>query len=88
MGERGHNQHPWRERPVGRRAVMAPLAGVVGLAVLGTVFVFLPGVVVDHDLAGAAVAPQERLKAVNDVRAACAVGQTPPEGRREGRTEA
>ncbi|MGW3976586.1 pentapeptide repeat-containing protein [Streptomyces mirabilis] len=47
---------------------MPLLAGVVGLAVLGTVFVVLPGVVVDHDLAGAAVVPQDRLKAVNDVR--------------------
>lgn len=28
----------------------------------------LPGVVVDHDLAGASVAAQDRLKAVNDVR--------------------
>ncbi|WP_437096923.1 pentapeptide repeat-containing protein [Streptomyces sp. enrichment culture] len=46
------------------------LAGAVGLVVLGTVFVVLPGVVVDHDLAGASVAPQDRLKAVNDVRTA------------------
>ncbi|WTX75887.1 pentapeptide repeat-containing protein [Streptomyces sp. NBC_00647] len=67
MGERVHNRQRWREGPVGR-AVMALPAGVVGLAVLGTVFVVLPGVVVDHDLAGASVAPQERLKAVNDVR--------------------
>ncbi|NEY35324.1 pentapeptide repeat-containing protein [Streptomyces sp. PRKS01-65] len=37
--------------------------------VLGVVFVVLPGVVVGHDLAGASVAAQERLKAVNDVRA-------------------
>ncbi|AJP05420.1 hypothetical protein TU94_00520 [Streptomyces cyaneogriseus subsp. noncyanogenus] len=42
--------------------------GAAGLAVLGVVFVVLPGVVVDHDLAGASVAAQERLKAVNDVR--------------------
>ncbi|MFF7923403.1 pentapeptide repeat-containing protein [Streptomyces mirabilis] len=67
-GEQDHGQRPWRERPVGRRAVVPLLAGVVGLAVLGTVFVVLPGVVVDHDLAGAAVVPQDRLKAVNDVR--------------------
>ncbi|MBZ6260734.1 pentapeptide repeat-containing protein [Streptomyces olivaceus] len=38
------------------------------MAVLGTVFVVLPGLVVDHDLAGAGVAAQDRLKAVNDVR--------------------
>lgn len=35
---------------------------------LGTVLVLLPDVVVDHDLAGASVAAQDRLKAVNDVR--------------------
>ncbi|MFI8841605.1 hypothetical protein ACIGW1_01470 [Streptomyces sp. NPDC053780] len=35
---------------------------------LGVLFVVLPGVVVDHDLAGASVAAQDRLKAVNDVR--------------------
>lgn len=50
------------------RTVAALLAGVVGLIVLGTVFVLLPGTVVDHDLAGATVAAQDRLKAVNDVR--------------------
>ncbi|MFF8531692.1 pentapeptide repeat-containing protein [Streptomyces sp. NPDC015532] len=44
------------------------LAGAAGLVVLGAVFVLLPGVVVDHDLAGASVAAQDRLKAVNDVR--------------------
>ncbi|MGW1506813.1 pentapeptide repeat-containing protein [Streptomyces mirabilis] len=67
-GEQDHGQRPWRERPVGRRAVAPLLAGVVGLAVLGTVFVVLPGAVVDHDLAGTVVVPQDRLKAVNDVR--------------------
>ncbi|MFD6820857.1 pentapeptide repeat-containing protein [Streptomyces sp. NPDC060085] len=44
------------------------LAGAAGLAILGTVFFFLPGLVVDHDLAGASVAAQDRLSAVNDVR--------------------
>ncbi|MFD8219738.1 hypothetical protein ACFV2U_40155, partial [Streptomyces sp. NPDC059697] len=67
-GEQDHGQRPWRERPVGRSAVVRLLAGMVGLAVLGIVFVVLPGVVVDHDLAGAVVVPQDRLKAVNDVR--------------------
>ncbi|MFE8013999.1 pentapeptide repeat-containing protein [Streptomyces antibioticus] len=52
----------------GRRVVVGLLGGAVGLAVLGAVFVVLPGVVVDHDLAGASVAAQDRLKAVNDVR--------------------
>ncbi|MFG3028551.1 pentapeptide repeat-containing protein [Streptomyces sp. NPDC048253] len=46
----------------------AVLAGAAGLAVLGAVLVLLPGVVVDHDLAGASVPAQDRLKAVNDVR--------------------
>ncbi|WP_373313489.1 pentapeptide repeat-containing protein [Streptomyces capitiformicae] len=44
------------------------LIGAAGLAVLGVVLVVLPGMVVDHDLAGASVAAQDRLKAVNDVR--------------------
>ncbi|WP_432182458.1 pentapeptide repeat-containing protein [Streptomyces sp. NBC_00063] len=44
------------------------VAGAAGLVILGTVFVVLPGVVVDHDLAGASVPAQDRLKAVNDVR--------------------
>ncbi|GAA1374396.1 pentapeptide repeat-containing protein [Streptomyces beijiangensis] len=44
------------------------LAAMAGLIVLGAVLVVLPGVVVDHDLAGASVAAQDRLKAVNDVR--------------------
>ncbi|MFB7088543.1 pentapeptide repeat-containing protein [Streptomyces sp. NPDC056296] len=38
------------------------------MAVLGVVFVVLPTVVVEHDLAGAGVTAQDRLKAVNDVR--------------------
>ena len=57
-----------RDRLVRRRAIAATLAGTAGLAVLGAMLVFLPGVVVDHDLAGASVAAQDRLKAVNDVR--------------------
>ncbi|MFD8566808.1 pentapeptide repeat-containing protein [Streptomyces sp. NPDC059639] len=50
-----------------RRALTGLLTGA-GLALLGTAFVVLPAVVVDHDLAGASVTAQERLKAVNDVR--------------------
>ncbi|AQS72424.1 pentapeptide repeat-containing protein [Streptomyces pactum] len=38
------------------------------MVVLGVVFVVLPAVVVDHDIAGSSVAAQDRLKAVNDVR--------------------
>ncbi|MFG2452882.1 hypothetical protein ACGFSG_26240 [Streptomyces sp. NPDC048512] len=41
---------------------------MAGLAILGAVFVVLPGVVVDHDLSGAHVTAPDRLKAVNDVR--------------------
>ncbi|MEV0094977.1 pentapeptide repeat-containing protein [Streptomyces sp. NPDC050738] len=35
---------------------------------MGAMLVLVPGLVVDHDLAGASVAAQDRLKAVNDVR--------------------
>ncbi|MEU6394789.1 hypothetical protein [Streptomyces sp. NPDC046939] len=51
-----------REPGRGRRALRDRLVR------RGTVFVVLPEVVVDHDLAGAGVAAQDRLKAVNDVR--------------------
>ncbi|WP_244315368.1 pentapeptide repeat-containing protein [Streptomyces glaucescens] len=67
-GEPGRGRGPWRDRLVRHRAVVALLGGTVGTAVLGAVLVLLPGVVVDHDLAGASVAAQDRLKAVNDVR--------------------
>ncbi|MEV8315079.1 pentapeptide repeat-containing protein [Streptomyces sp. NPDC059900] len=68
MGEPDRGRGPWRDRPVRRGAIAALLAGAAGLAVLGAVLVVLPGVVVEHDLAGASVAAQDRLKAVNDVR--------------------
>ncbi|MFK4121945.1 pentapeptide repeat-containing protein [Streptomyces longwoodensis] len=67
-GEAGDGHRTWRNRPARRRAAVAALAGAAGLVVVGAVFVVLPGAVVDHDLAGAGVAAQERLKAVNDVR--------------------
>ncbi|MEV6758589.1 pentapeptide repeat-containing protein [Streptomyces sp. NPDC051214] len=51
-----------------RRAIAVSLATAAALATLGALLVVLPGAVVDHDLAGASVAPQDRLKAVNDVR--------------------
>ncbi|WP_228044138.1 pentapeptide repeat-containing protein [Streptomyces ferrugineus] len=38
------------------------------LAVLGVVLLILPGLVVDHDLAGGHLAAADRLKAVNNVR--------------------
>ncbi|MFF8873351.1 pentapeptide repeat-containing protein [Streptomyces massasporeus] len=65
--EADRGRRAWRDGLVRRRVAAGLLAGA-GLAILGTVFVVLPGVVVDHDLAGASVAAQDRLKAVNDVR--------------------
>ncbi|MFI5663749.1 hypothetical protein [Streptomyces sp. NPDC051684] len=67
MAEPRRGRRAWRDGPVARR-MGAGLLGVAGLAALGAVFVALPGAVVDHDLAGAHVAAQARLKAVNDVR--------------------
>ncbi|MFB7373647.1 pentapeptide repeat-containing protein [Streptomyces sp. NPDC056222] len=70
MGEPDRGRRAWRDRLARHRRTAAVLtAAVAGPAVLGVVFVVLPGVVVDHDLAGASVAAQDRLKAVNDVRA-------------------
>ncbi|MFI9776346.1 pentapeptide repeat-containing protein [Streptomyces sp. NPDC051956] len=69
-GGQGNGRQAWLGRLIRHRGVAALLAGAAGLAALGTVFVVLPGVVVDHDLAGASVAAQDRLKAVNDVRTA------------------
>lgn len=66
-GEPDRGRRAWHEGLV-RRLVAAGLLAGTGLVILGTVFVVLPGVVVDHDLAGASVAAQDRLKAVNDVR--------------------
>lgn len=66
-GDASGGRRAGHEGRVGRR-VVAGLLAVAGTAVLGTVFVVLPGVVVDHDLAGASVAAPDRLKAVNDVR--------------------
>lgn len=67
MGEPDRGRRGWYDRPV-RRRIAAGLLAVAGLGMLGVLFVVLPGVVVDHDLAGASVAAQDRLKAVNDVR--------------------
>ncbi|WP_344076432.1 pentapeptide repeat-containing protein [Streptomyces crystallinus] len=66
MGEPDRGRR-WHDGLIRRRVAAGLLAGA-GLVILGTVFVILPSVVVDHDLAGASVAAQERLKAVNDVR--------------------
>ncbi|MEU4653794.1 pentapeptide repeat-containing protein [Streptomyces sp. NPDC023723] len=60
---------PGRGRPVSRRRVIAGLlAATAVLAAVGALLVVVPGLVVDHDLAGASVAAQDRLTAVNDVR--------------------
>ncbi|MEV5914258.1 pentapeptide repeat-containing protein [Streptomyces chartreusis] len=67
MGEPDRDRRARHNGLVRRRAAAGLLVGA-GLVVLGTVFVVLPGVVVDHDLAGESVAAQDRLKAVNDVR--------------------
>ncbi|MFD3929369.1 pentapeptide repeat-containing protein [Streptomyces sp. NPDC058614] len=67
-GDPDHGRRSWHERPGRRRTAVALIAGAAGLAVLGAVFVLLPGVVVDHDLAGASVDPKDRLSAVNSVR--------------------
>lgn len=67
MGEPDRGRRGWYDGPVRRRIAAGLLAGA-GLVMLGVLFVVLPGVVVDHDLAGASVAAQDRLKAVNDVR--------------------
>ncbi|WP_245883169.1 pentapeptide repeat-containing protein [Streptomyces hyaluromycini] len=48
---------------------MAVATAVLGLlAVLGVVLLILPGLVVDHDLAGGRLAAADRLNAVNNVR--------------------
>lgn len=67
-GDPERGRRPWHERLGGHRTTAALIAGAAGLAVLGAVFVLLPGVVVDHDLAGASVDPKDRLSAVNSVR--------------------
>lgn len=67
-GERDRGRRPWSDRLVRHRAIGALLAGAAGLAALGAMLVVVPGVVVEHDLAGASVAAPDRLKAVNDVR--------------------
>ncbi|MEV7343910.1 hypothetical protein [Streptomyces sp. NPDC093544] len=59
---------PDRDRLGRHRTAVFLVAGAAGLALLGAGFVFLPGVVVDHDLAGASVDPRDRLSAVNAVR--------------------
>lgn len=68
VGAPNRSRTTWRDRLGRHRLFAALLAGLVGLVVLGAAFVVLPGVVVDHDLAGATVPAQDRLNAVNNVR--------------------
>ncbi|MFE9449958.1 pentapeptide repeat-containing protein [Streptomyces sp. NPDC006739] len=55
-----------RWRPA--RTVVAVSVTVVALAALSFTLLVLPGLVVDHDLAGARLAAADRLNAVNNVR--------------------
>ncbi|WP_404199238.1 pentapeptide repeat-containing protein [Streptomyces tauricus] len=58
-----------RGRPAaGYRVVAGVLAGTAVVVAVAALLVWVPGVVVDHDLAGADISAQERLSAVNDVR--------------------
>ncbi|MEU9133154.1 pentapeptide repeat-containing protein [Kitasatospora sp. NPDC048540] len=50
------------------RTVAVALAVLAVLVVLAVVLLILPGLVVDHDLAGAQLAAADRLNAVNNVR--------------------
>ncbi|MEY9964883.1 hypothetical protein ABIA33_002925 [Streptacidiphilus sp. MAP12-16] len=68
MGEPGRGRRLWRDWLVRHRIAATLLTGAVGLAALGAVLVVLPGWVVGYDLAGARVAPQDQLNAVNSVR--------------------
>ncbi|MCQ4044723.1 pentapeptide repeat-containing protein [Streptantibioticus rubrisoli] len=55
-----------RSRPTRTVAVATAALGL--FAVLGVVLLILPGLMVDHDLAGGHIAAAERLNAVNNVR--------------------
>lgn len=57
-----------RDRRRATRTVGVAVAGVAALAVLFVVLLVLPGMVVDHDLAGGHLAAADRMSAVNDVR--------------------
>lgn len=62
MGGSFHSR--WRAT----RAVVLALVGVAALAVLFVVLLVLPGMVVNHDLAGGHLAAADRMNAVNNVR--------------------
>lgn len=50
------------------RAVAVALAALAVIVLLGVVLLVLPGLIVDHDLAGGHLAAADRLNAVNNVR--------------------
>ncbi|MFF7977031.1 hypothetical protein [Streptomyces sp. NPDC007905] len=51
---------PARDRPAARRRMVAGLSAGTAVAVaVGGLLISAPGVVVDHDLAGASIAAQE-----------------------------
>ncbi|MER6468032.1 pentapeptide repeat-containing protein [Streptomyces collinus] len=58
----------FRDRQRLTRAVAVALAVVAVIVLLGVVLLVLPGLMVDHDLAGGHLAAADRLNAVNNVR--------------------
>ncbi|WP_410538029.1 hypothetical protein [Streptomyces sp. KL2] len=57
-----------RERK-GRRTAAAAGTALSAVALVALAVLYLPGALVDHDLAGGRIGPKDRLSAVNDVRA-------------------
>ncbi|MEE4543339.1 pentapeptide repeat-containing protein [Streptomyces sp. V4-01] len=72
MGETDRGRRPRRQRQRWRlgRAVAVVSVAVTGIAVLAAALLVLPGLIVDHDLAGGRLTPADRLDAVNNVRTA------------------
>ncbi|MFF4402527.1 pentapeptide repeat-containing protein [Streptomyces sp. NPDC001480] len=58
----------FRDRRRITRAVAVALAALAVIVLLGVVLLVLPGLIVDHDLAGGHLAAADRLNAVNNVR--------------------
>ncbi|SEK52084.1 pentapeptide repeat-containing protein [Streptacidiphilus jiangxiensis] len=68
-GEFGDGRRTERSGTSLRRGVATwLLVGLAGIAALVVLLFALPGLVVDHDLGGARIAPQDRLTAVNNTR--------------------
>lgn len=69
MGATGSGRGPrWGMRITGRPVIVVVLVAAVGMLLLGTAFIELPGMIVAHDLGTGHVAPQDRLSAINNVR--------------------